>query len=396
MATAHTINSSLGSAPVLYLALELSWGDWKLAFTTGIAQKPRLRTIPARDLVALELEISRAKERFRIPANTAVVTCYEAGRDGFWLHRYLLHRGVQNIVVDAASIEVNRRKRRAKTDRLDAVKLVAMLIRWHNGEQKLWSLVQIPSALDEDHRQLHREMISLTDERTSHINRIKGLLAGIGLAIVVDKRLPERLERLRQWDGSPVPSELRSRILREFERFALVEQQIGLLEVEQRRRIRSEKTAAAESIRLLLGLKGIGLKGAWLLVYEVFGWRTISNRRQLGSLAGLTPTPYGSGQMDREQGISKAGNKRLRWLMVQLAWMWLRHQPKSALSQWYALRFARGSGRTRKSGIVALARKLLVAFWRYATQGEVPEGAEDVPWWQKLGGSRRRPLSVGA
>src|ERR1017187_7077427 len=174
MATTHDLNSNPSSAATLYLALDLGWSGWNLAFTTGVAQKPRLRTIHARDLPALELEITRAKDRFKLPADTAVVSCYEAGRDGFWLHRYLLSKGVQSLIVDAASIEVNRRKRRAKTDRLDAASLVVMLIRWHLGERKLWSIVQAPSPEAEDLRQLHRELISLKGERTEHINRIKG------------------------------------------------------------------------------------------------------------------------------------------------------------------------------------------------------------------------------
>lgn len=389
MATTHVLNSNPAPAVTLYLALELGWSEWKLAFTTGVAQKPRLRSIPARALHALRLEITRAKVRFNLPADTPVVSCYEAGRDGFWIHRHLLHEGVQSIIVDAASIEVNRRKRRAKTDRLDAASLVSMLIRWHHGERKLWSVVQVPTPEVEDARQLHRELISLKGERTEHINRIKGLLASIGQSIVVDLRVPERLDGLRQWDGKPVPPDLRARLLREYDRWRLVDTQIRSLEAEQKRRVRDDATVGAESIRLLLGLKGVGVQGSWLLVREFFGWRSIRNRRQVASLAGLAPTPYGSGQTEREQGISKAGNKRLRWLMVELAWGWLRYQPQSALSQWYDRRFAKGSARMRKVGIVALARKLLVALWRYASQGEVPAGAVEVPWRQKLGGGRR-------
>jgi transposase len=383
MSAAHVVQISMVPTQKLYVALELAWGQWKLALTTGMAQPPRLRTIPARDLFALALEIQRAKERFKLPADTPVISCYEAGRDGFWLHRYLISEGVQNLVVDSASIEVNRRKRRAKSDRLDGAKLASMLIRWDQGETKLWAVVQVPSAEDEDARQLHREMISLKDERTEHINRIKGLLAGLGLAVAVDLRLPPRLEGLRQWDGSRLPAELRARILREFDRWKLVDMQVRSLETEQRRRVRDDATPGVESIRRLLGLKGVGVQGAWLLVREFFGWRQFRNRRQVGGLAGLTGTPYASGSMEREQGISKAGNRRLRWLMVELAWSWLRYQPQSALSRWYQRRF-KGSARLRKVGIVALARKLLVAFWKYLKREEVPEGAVVVPWPQKI------------
>jgi transposase len=394
MTTTHVLNSNAGPTATLYVALELGWGEWKLAFTTGVAQKPRLRSIAARDLHALELEIARAKARFDLPADTPVMSCYEAGRDGFWLHRYLLSKGIQSIIVDAASIEVNRRKRRAKTDRLDAASLDVMLVRWHLGERKLWSIVQVPSPQDEDGRQLHRELITLKNGRTEHINRIKGLLASIGLAIAVDRRLPERLDGLRQWDEKPLPADLRARILREYDRWFLVDSHIRSLEVEQVRRVRDDATPGVESIRQLFGLKGVGLQGAWLIEREFFGWRSIRNRRQVASLAGLTPTPYGSGQMDREQGISKAGNKRLRWLMVELAWKWRQYQPNSALSVWYQKRFAAGSARMRKVGIVALARKLLVALWKYVTRGEMPEGAEEIPWRQKLSHRKRMELSV--
>jgi transposase len=394
MATTHVLNSSPAPAATLYLAFDLGWSGWNLAFTTGVAQKPRLRTIRARDLPALELEITRAKDRFKLPADTVVISCYEAGRDGFWLHRYLLSKGVQSLIVDAASIEVNRRKRRAKSDRLDAASLVVMLIRWHLGERKLWSIVQAPSPEAEDLRQLHRELIGLKNERTEHINRIKGLMASIGLALAVDRRLPERLDGLRQWDEKPLPADLRSRIIREYDRWLLVESQICSLEAEQRRQVRDDATPGVETIRQLFGLKGVGLQGAWLLEREFFGWRSIRNRRQVASLAGLTPTPYGSGDMEREQGISKAGNKRLRWLMVELAWGWLQYQPNSALSRWYQRRFAEGSARMRKVGIVALARKLLVALWKYVSRGEVPEGAAEVPWRQKLSHRKRAELSV--
>jgi transposase len=307
------------------------------------------------------------------------VSCYEAGRDGFWLHRYLVREGIPNIVVDASSIEVNRRKRRAKTDRLDAASLVGMLIRWHHGECEHWSLVQVASAEAEERRHVHRELISLKSERTEHSNRIQGLLACIGQSVAVDLRLADRLEHLRQWDGTPVPADLKQRILREFELWQLVDTQIRSLEAEQVRRIRDDQTPGVDGVRRLLGLKRIGAQGAWLLTHEFFGWRAFGNRRQVAGLAGLTPTPYGSGATEREQGISKAGNKRLRWLMVELAWMWWCYQPQSRLSQWYERRFAQGSARLRKIGIVALARKLLVALWRYVAQREVPEGATEVP-----------------
>ena len=243
MSATHTTDSSNAANPVLYLAIELSWKSWKLAFTIGAGQKPRIRTISARDLETLMVEIQQAKRRFKLPESAPVVSCFEAGRDGFWLHRYLAKQGVENIVVDAASIEVNRRERRAKSDNLDATKLVTMLIRWHLGEKKVWGVVRVPTVADEDRRQPHRELIELKSERTGQINRIKGLLAGLGLRIaVVDDELPRRLEELRQWDDVGVPSGLRQRLLREFERWRLVGRRIHDLEAERTRAIRDPRT----------------------------------------------------------------------------------------------------------------------------------------------------------
>jgi transposase len=386
MSATHANQSNTTAAPRLYLALELSWNSWKLAFTVGLGQKARLRTIPARNTDLLLLEIGKAKARFGLPDDAPVVSCYEAGRDGFWLHRLLVHHGVDNRVVDSASIEVNRRQRRAKSDALDATKLVEMLIRFHNGESKVWRVVRIPTVEDEDRRQRHRELIELKAQRTEHSNRIKGLLATFGLDVLVDAELLRRLERLRQWDGQPLPSRVTARILREFERWQQVDQQIRALSAEQRRAVRDDAEPHVEQVRRLLDLKGIGPVGAWILVREVFGWREIKNRRELAGLAGLVPTPYGSGDSHREQGISKAGNRRVRWVLVELAWGWLRHQPNSALSLWYQRRFGSGNSRARKVGIVALARKLLIALWKYLEGGEVPEGATIVPWVKKLNG----------
>lgn len=376
MSATHTTDSTTPSAPVLYLAFELSWNTWKLAFTIGAGQPPRIRSIPARAIEALMREITKAKQRFGLPEDTPVISCYEAGRDGFWLHRFLLHEGVQNQVVDSASIEVNRRKRRAKSDRLDAIKLVSMLIRWHNGEKRVWAVVHVPTVADEDRRQLHRELIRLKAERTGHDNQIKGLLAGLGLSVVIDAKLPERLDNLRQWDGTGVPPGLRQRLVRQFERRQGVSRQIRELETERRERIRHDPDPQMDQVRRLLRLRAIGPNTAWLLVREVFGWRGIRNRRELGSLAGLTPSPYDSGKTRREQGISKAGNRRVRWMMIELAWLWLRYQPRSELSQWFRRRFGEGNSRLRKVGIVALARKLLVALGKYLATGEIPAGAE--------------------
>jgi transposase len=394
MTATHSQNSTVPTGPVLYLSLELGWNTWKLAFTIGRGQKPRVRTIAARNTEAFLAEVKAAKKRFGLPEDTPVVSCYEAGRDGFWIDRFLRAQGIENIIVDSASIEVNRRKRRAKSDRLDAEKLVDMLIRWHNGERKVWAVVHVPTAVDEDRRQLHRELIALKTERTAHINAIKGLLASLGLQSSVDDDLPQRLEKLRQWDDAGVPTGMRQRLLREFERWQLLGRQIDELEKQRAQQIRKDETPEVEKVRRLLTLKGIGVNGAWLLVGEFFSWRQFKNRRELGSLAGLTPTPYSSGETRWEQGISKAGNRRVRWMMVQLAWGWLQYQPESELSRWYERRFGQGNSRQRKIGIVALARKLLIALWKYLETGEVPEGAELIGWdkkhsFEELGSERK-------
>lgn len=283
MTAAHQSND-IPKTGVLYLAFELGEKDWKLAFTIGAGQKPRLRSMPARDLPRLQEEIVKAKKRFGLAADAVVRSCYEAGRDGFWLHRHLLAGGVDNSVVDSASIEVNRRQRRAKTDRLDAGNLLGLLVRFHGGEKKVWSVVRVPSAADEDARQLHRELEELKDERTMHVNRIKGLLVSQGLAAAaVGKDFAVWLEEARLWDGLPVPQDLQQRLLRELERWQLLDRQIKALEHERRQRIRNDATPHVNKVRSLMDLWGIGLNGAWVLVFELFAWRRFNNRKQVGS-----------------------------------------------------------------------------------------------------------------
>lgn len=377
-------------AGTLYLAFELGWSKWVLGFSVGLGQAARRIDMTARDLVRLREEIAKAKRRFGLPATAPVVSCYEAGRDGAWLHRWLVAQGIANRIVDAASIEVNRRYRRAKNDRLDVEKLLTMLLRYEVGEQRVWKVVHVPSPEAEDLRQPERELLTLKRERTQHVNRIKGLLAGLGLEVVVDKTLPQQLPRLCQWDGQPVPPCLQERVLREFGRTELLDRQLADLENGLRRRARQDEAPQVEKVRRLLGVRGIGPQSAWMLVRELFGWRKIRNRRELAALAGLVPTPYDSGQTRREQGISKAGSKRVRWLMVELAWDWLYWQPESELSRWYQARFGHGSPRQRKLGIVALARKLLVALWRLADHGTIPAGAVRSDWYQKVTGRKAK------
>ncbi|MEJ2558021.1 MAG: IS110 family transposase [Anaerolineae bacterium] len=360
----------------LYLAFELGNKEWKLGFTIGQGQSPRRRRIEAGDLAALRWEIGQAKKRFGLPEATPVLSCYEAGRDGFWLHRYLTASGIENLVVDSASIEVNRRAKRAKTDRLDVRTLLSMLIRYHSGEKKVWSVVHVPSVEAEDKRHLHRELGTLKVDRTRHTNRIKGLLAGQGVRLPVQGDFLERLERVRLWDGSPLPPGLQSRLRREYVCWQFVDGHIQELEAERAEMLRTSSDPSVAQVRQLLRLRALGENSAWLFVMEFFGWREFRNRREVGSLAGLTPTPYQSGDEMQEQGISKAGNRPIRAMVIEIAWAWLRYQPQSELSLWFLRRFAHGSKRVRKIGIVALARKLLIAFWRYLAFGEIPAGAQ--------------------
>jgi transposase len=361
--------------PTLYLAFELSDQDWKLGFTVGLGQPPRQRKIAAGDTTALKQEIALAKQRFGLPADARVASCYEAGRDGFWLHRFLESEHVTNLVMDSASIEVSRRGKHTKTDRLDVEKLLTMLLRYHGGETRVWSVVQVPSLAAEDQRHLHRQLLALKGERTRYINRIKGLLVGQGIHLDVDSDFLAHLPKLCLWDGTPLPDGLLARLKREFAGWQFVHQQILALETERRTAIRESQEPAMAQVRQLLQLKGIGENAAWLYVMEFFGWRDFHNRREVGALAGLTPTPFQSGDEDHEQGISKAGNELVRAMVIEIAWGWLRFQPESALAKWYQDRFGAGGKRLHKIGIVALARKLLIALWHYLENGEPPPGA---------------------
>jgi transposase len=283
------------SQEYLYMAFELSQSKWKLGFSIGFGQKLRIRTIKARDLAALQDEIRAAKKCFGLPEDTPVLSCYEAGREGFWLHRYLEKNGLQNLIVDSSSIEVNRKAKRAKTDRLDARKLLMMLMRYYLGEESVWSIVNVPSPEAEDNRHLHRELGALKAERTQHINRIKGLMVGQGIDIAITDDFLEQLGTIRLWNSSPLLPGLRSRLEYEYQGLRFVEAQIKALEAERLDLIRHSTRADVELVRQLLRLKGIGVGSAWLFVMEFFAWRQFRNRREVGALSGLTPTPYQSG-----------------------------------------------------------------------------------------------------
>ena len=361
--------------PALYLAFELGNVEWKLGFSVGFGQRPRVRAMPAGNLVDLQREIELARKRFGLAETARVMSCYEAGRDGFWLHRYLVEAGVENLVVDSSSIEVNRRFRRAKTDGMDVAKLLDQRMRYERGEKKVWHVVRVPGLEAEDRRQFHRELEDLKVERTQHTNRIKGLLASQGVRLEIGASFLERLKAVRLWDGRPIPEGLKARLEGEYERWQFIQGQIHELEAQRVEVIRRSADPEVEKVRQLLRLKGIGLNSAWVNTMEFFSWREFRNGKEVGGLAGLTPTPYQSGDSSRERGMSKAGNRHVRALAIEIAWGWLRYQPESELSQWYQRRFGDGSSRVRRIGIVALARKLLVAQWRYLETGLIPQGA---------------------
>jgi transposase len=376
MTTATTPNSLVRALElVLCVAFELGVSKWKMAFSTGLGQQPRYREVAARDLEAVQREIDRAKARFGLPTDARVASCYEAGRDGFWIHRALLSMGIENIIVDSASIEVSRRGKRAKTDRLDAGKLVGMLLRYRAGERKTWSVVRVPTPEEEDRRHLHRELKAAKRDRTRITNRIRALLFGQGICLPELKELPQRLGSLRTWNGEPLPKWLRARIERAWKQVEMITQVIRDLVVERRKLLRTANDPGTECARKLLRLGAIGPESAWLFSLEFYSWRQFRNRREIGALAGLTPTPYQSGDDSREQGICKAGNRWIRSIAIEIAWGWLRYQPQSELSRWYERRFGHGSTRLRKIGIVALARKLLVELWKYLETGTPPAGA---------------------
>jgi transposase len=358
---------------MLYTAFELSDTKWKLAFSDG--SKMRHVAVAARDLEQLQREIGKAKKRFRLSGKVPIVSCYEAGRDGFWLHRYLISCGIRNVIVDSSSIEVNRRKRRAKSDRIDAGKLLRMLMRYHGGESRLWSVVRVPTEEQEDARHLHRELGVLKKERVMHRSRIRGLFIQLGIRIGNPGNRLFLTFLMRTWDGKELPSGLRARVEREYHRLRLVEEQITALKKQQEELIKEADTASLKKIASLRRLYGIGTTSAWVFVKEFFDWRKFDNRRQVAAAAGLTPTPYDSGSSRHEQGISKTGNRRIRAMAVEIAWCWLRFQSRSKLSRWFNKRFAKGGSRMRRIGIVAMARRLLIDLWRYLEHGVIPEGA---------------------
>jgi transposase len=369
---ATTRSSVSVSDPTLYVAFELSAKQWKLAMTIGFGIEPWLRTVAASDLRAVERVIGEARRRWQLPTVTPVVSCYEAGRDGFWIHRALVARGVANRVVDSASIEVNRRARRAKTDRLDAIKLVMMLVRVCGGEPDVWREVRVPSERDEAARHVSRERLALTQDRTRIINQARSWLTTYGCAWPKERQ-GAWWTTLRDWTGAALPGPVQARLERAAARLTLLTEQLEALTAVQD----AARAAAAPASPLvqLVRVKGVATTAASVLLDEGLVWREFRNRREVGSVLGFTPTPYQSGDRQHEQGISRAGNRRLQAISVQLAWQWIRWQPGSPITVWFQRRYAAGGARLRRIGIVAVARRVVIALWRYVTQGVVPAGA---------------------
>lgn len=359
---------------VMYMAMELSNSKWKLGFGNG--SKLRRKSIEARDRRGLLAEVALAKAKLGRPADARVVCCFEAGRDGHWIHRWLESEGFEVLEIDSSSIETARGRKHVKTDRIDVDKLLDLLIRHYClGLRKAFAVVRVPDTAAEAAQRLHREDEYLLKQRTRISNRIKALLVTQGITeLRLGPGFAERLERAKLWNGEGVTAELQRELLRLHGQYGVFVDQLKELQRAYAAELLTD-TPVAEYRRRLERLKSVGPKSSRLLAAEVFGWRTFANTKQVGAMSGLTPTPSQSGDTRTEQGISKAGNRRVRRTMIELAWLWVRWQPDSALSQWFNRRFAHGGKRMRRIGIVALARKLLIALWRYVEHGVLPEGA---------------------
>jgi transposase len=363
----------------MQVAFELSKKKWKLGVLLPGSQKLSRYAIAGGDLAELTKLLALARQRAERSSGkpVRVLSCYEAGYDGHWLHRWLMEQGVVNHEIDPSSIEVSRRVRRAKTDRIDLEKMMRAFLAYLRGEPRACSVVHVPSVEDEDRKRRNRERDRLKKERSAHTNRIGGLLHAQGIrdAQPMTRGFIAGLDRVRTGDGRPLSPKLKEEIVREHVRLMLVDQQLKELEATSMAEVKVAAPGSAEAkIKQLIELKGLGPVSSQGFVNEVF-YRSFANRRQVGSCFGLTGTPFNSGNSERDQGISKAGNRRARVLAVELAWLWLRHQPDSELSRWFRARVGDQKGRVRRIAAVALARKLMVALWRYLTTGVVPTGA---------------------
>lgn len=369
------LESMASAEAVLYLALELGVKHWHLLFGDG--QRRRRRVIEARDLRSLLVELDLAKEKLKLPSSTLVVSCYEAGRDGHWLHHALRAQGIHNLEVASTSIKVSQLGKHRKSDRLDVEALYSQLYHYAQGERRELQVVNVPSREDEAEMRLDRMLSQLKKEQTQHSNRLKSILIRYGLrpSRVGGEGWEQEVAAYRDWSGQALPPQTQRELSQINQRLQLVEQQRQELEAQRDREIEQGEGRKYEQVRRLKQLRGLGPVISWRLVMEFYGWRAFENRKQIGALSGLAGTPYNSGLSEREQGISKAGNRRVRALAIELAWLWVRLQPQSKWSQWFARRYAQGGKRQRKIGIVGVARHLLIDLWRFLEEGIVPEGA---------------------
>jgi transposase len=378
------IRTDLGA---IFVSMELSRSTWLItSLSPGRGEKMSKHSVSAGDIPALLARFAEFKQKAlaRTGKSFPILVIQEAGLDGFWIHRTLEAEGIESWVVDAASIATSRRQRRAKTDRIDGQALLRTLLAYKRGEPRVCAMVRAPTPEEEDNRRLCRERKTLVAERIEHVNRIKGLLFSQGVSDYQPRRSDrrQRLDALKTGDGHALPPHLRAQIGRELDRLELLINQIKVVEKERDALLAPPAEGAASPAlangergpAMLMQFNGIGAETAAVLWWEAL-YRSFANRRQVAAYAGLAGTPWQSGSVALEQGVSKAGNRRLRTTMIELAWLWLRHQPDSALSRWFHERVQRNGGRQRKSTIVALARKLLVALWKYVTAGVVIEGA---------------------
>ncbi|RWM09749.1 MAG: IS110 family transposase [Mesorhizobium sp.] len=369
------IRTDLGA---IFVSLELSRSKWLItSLSPGGGEKMSKHMVAAVDVADMLARFAelRKKAEARTGQCFPIIAIQEAGLDGFWIHRVLQAEGIESHVVDPASIATSRRRRRAKTDKIDGEALVRALLAYKRGEPRVCAMLRVPAPEEEDRRRITRERKALTNERVRHVNRIKGLLFAQGVSGYEPLRRDRRkqLEALKTGDGRPLPAHLQAQVGRELDRLELLLEQIKAVEA-ARDAMLAGVPVVSPAPAMLLDLKGIGPEFAAVLWSEGLS-RHFDNRRQVAAYAGLAPTPWQSGSVDHDQGVSKAGNPRLRTTLIQTAWLWVRHQPRSALTLWFQDRVKQNGGRLKKTTIVALARKLLVALWKYVNAGVVIEGA---------------------
>lgn len=375
MAHKTTTQQELYRKEALYVAFELSNKSWRVMCSTGGVKKLSATMKPGSSL-ELKAILDRAKKKFDLVEAPRTLSCLEAGRDGFWPHRFLVQHGIESLVVDPSSMKVSRHYRRAKTDRIDVHRLLADLVRFDQGDDDVWRVVHVPSAEDEDHRHLHRELEQLNKEKTQHRNRLRSILATEGVRISGDlMKALANLDSLRNWNGDPLSKSMLWRLERKMQRLVFVVKQIKEIQQHQAKCVKKPEIPKVEKIARLAALRGIGTQSSWVLVMESLGWKRFNNRREVGGSVGLVGMPYNSGESDREQGISKAGNARVRSTLVELAWLWIRYQPNSDITKWFEKRYGGKNKRIRRIGIVAVARRLMIELWHFLEHDVDPPGA---------------------